>query len=63
MMHMQAVLTNLSSSSLLLQVSTSVQALEHLTFLQCVLDPYLEAYGMTAAALVQLPGNRKVEGR
>jgi len=43
-------------------VSTSGQALEHLTFLQRVLDPLLEAYGMTAAALVQLPGSQKVEG-
>lgn len=45
-----------------IQVSSTRQALEHLTFLQRTLDPFLEAYGMAAAALLQLPDNDEVEG-
>lgn len=45
-----------------IQVSSTRQALEHLAFLQRTLDPFLEAYGMTAAALLQLPDNNEVEG-
>ena len=45
-----------------IQVSSTRQALEHLAFLQRILDPFLEAYGMAAAALLQLPDNDEVEG-